>query len=205
MQNAIAFRGRFTGMVALAGLLLVLSGCAGNIVQMQEISADQPAPTPLQGKAMVVFMRPSTLGFAVQSTVYEVKGNEVELIGIVAAKTKVAYHVDPGQRLFMAVGESADFMSAELQAERTYYVYVAPRMGMWKARFALDPIRREQLDGDAFKSDFKDTRWVRKTAESEQWFAANRASIGSKRSEYYPDWTKKPEGERSGLRVDDGR
>jgi hypothetical protein len=205
MRRGSALRGRLIGSFVLAGFVLLVSGCAGGIVGMQEISGERPAPTPLPDKAMVVFMRPSGMGFAIQSTVYEVKGTEVELIGIVAAKTKVAYQVDPGKHLFMAVGESADFMDAELQAGRTYYVNVAPRMGMWKARFALDPVRREQLDGGEFKSDFGDTRWVVKTAETDQWFAANRSSVQSKRAEYYPDWTKKTEAERPALRATDGR
>ncbi len=190
---------------AVAGMVVLLAGCAGSSVRMEEVSAERYAPAPQPGKAMVVFMRPSGIGFMVQSTVYEVKESEVQMIGIVSAKTKVAYQVDPGKRLFMAVGESAEFMSAELQAGRTYYANVSPRMGMWKARFSLDPIRREQLESDGFKSDFNDTRWVVKTAATEEWFAANRASIQSKRSEYYPDWTQKPETERPALRADDGR
>ena len=105
----------------------------------------------------------------------------------------------------MTVGESADFMNAEAQAGRTYYANVSPRMGLWKARFALDPVRRQDLDGEAFKNDFKDTRWVAKTAATEEWFSANRSSVQSKRAEYYADWVKKPDSERPALRVEDGR
>ncbi|MGH8701141.1 MAG: hypothetical protein ACREVR_08225, partial [Burkholderiales bacterium] len=79
-------------IVVLAALV---SGCAGTIAHMQEVSADRAPSGPRPGKAMVVFMRPSGLGFAIQSTVYEVQGNNVALIGVVAAKTKVAYEVDP--------------------------------------------------------------------------------------------------------------
>jgi hypothetical protein len=203
-EMSIGSRGNVSSYL-LAGFVVLLSGCAGGITRMESMPAESAAPTPLPGKAMVVFMRPSGLGFAVQSTVYEVKGTEVDMIGIVAAKTKVAYQVDPGKRVFMAVGESADFMSANVQAGRTYYVNVSPRFGMWKARFALGPIHREKLDSDAFKSDFGDTRWVMKTAATDEWFAANRSSIQSKRSEYYADWLKTPENERALLRAEDGR
>ena len=107
--------------------------------------------------------------------------------------------------MFMAVGETADFMNADVQAGRTYYVNVTPGLGNWKARFALDPIHRAQLDSAAFKSDFSDTRWVMKTAATDEWFAANRSSIQSKRSASYSEWMKTPENQRAALRAEDGR
>ena len=199
----ISGHGHLGRSFVLAGLVLLLSGCAGRIVRMESMPAEA-SPTPLPGKAMVVFIRGRDSAL-VQSTVYEVKGTEVEMIGIVAAKTKVAYQVDPGKRMFMAVGETADFMNADVQAGRTYYVNVAPHLGNWKARFALDPIHRAQLDSAEFKSAFSDTRWVMKTAATDVWFAANRSSIQSKRSESYSNWLKTPENERAALRADDGR
>lgn len=169
-----------------------------------ELVPESASPTPLPGKAMVIFMRGRDSAL-VQSTVYEVKGTELEMIGIVAAKTKVAYQVDPGKRVFMALGESADFMNADVQAGRTYYVSVVPGLGNWKARFTLDPFHRAQVDSAEFKSNFSDTRWVRKTAATDEWFVANRSSVQSKRSQYYSDWLKTPENERPALRADDGR
>jgi hypothetical protein len=97
---------------------------------MAEITAESYVPAPEPGKALLVFMRPSGVGSGIQSTVYEVSGDEVRIIGIVSAKTKIAYQAEPGKQLFMTVGESADFMSAELQPGRTYYASVAPRMGL---------------------------------------------------------------------------
>ena len=61
---------------------------------------------------MIVFLRPSTLGFAVQSSVFNATEDTPDLVGIVAAKAKVAYQLDPGDYLFMVIGESADFMTA---------------------------------------------------------------------------------------------
>ena len=126
-----------TGLVALA---LLLAGCAGTVTNMREVPAGEPAMAPEPGKSLVVFMRPSGFGFAIQSSVFEVRDNDPLLIGIVAAKAKVGYNVEPGKRLFMAVGESADFMTAELEPNKTYYVQVTPRMGLWKARFSLAPV-----------------------------------------------------------------
>ena len=189
----------------LAVMVVLLTGCAGSSERMGEVSAERYSPAPEPGKAMVVFMRPSGVGFAVQSTVYELADTGIKIIGIVSAKTKVAHQVEPGKRLFMVMGENADFMSAELQAGRTYYASVAPRMGLWKARFAFEPVRRDKLDSDGFKSDFNDTRWVAKTAATEEWFAANRDAVQSRRGDYFVDWMKAPEHERAILRADDGR
>ncbi len=154
---------------------------------------------------MVVFMRPSGMAYAIQSSVFEVKGNDVILAGIVAAKKKVAYEVKPGKHLFMVIGESADFMSAELRPNKTYYAYVTPRMGLWKARFSLRPIHAEEFSEEDFIECMRDCEWVRKSAESENWASSNMADIQSKRHEYYADWMSKGPNERPNLYPQDGK
>ena len=183
----------------------LISGCAGKVMHMQEIAADKATVAPAPGKAAVVFLRPSGMGFAIQSSVFEVKDNQSLLVGIVAAKTKVVYQVEPGKRLFMAVGESAEFMTADLLPNRTYYAYVAPRMGLLKARFALEPVRGAELDSSEFKSSLAECKWVGKNDASENWARGNMASVESKRAEYYPGWVKQPEPERPNLSQGDGR
>ena len=150
-------------------------------------------------------MRPSTLGFAIQSSVFEMKGDTPTLVGIVAAKTKVAHPVSPGKHLFMVIGENADFMTAEVQAGRTYHVLVEPRMGLWKARFGLQPVRQAELGTAEFAASLKDCRWVEKTADAEGWAASSMGSIQSKRADYYPDWIKQAEADRPHLLPQDGR
>ncbi len=189
-------------ILAIASLI---SGCAGTVVHMQELAADKAPVAPAPGKAAVVFLRPSGLGFAIQSSVFEVKDNQSLLVGIIAAKTKVTYQVEPGKRLFMSIGENADFMTADLLPNRTYYVLVTPRMGLWKARFGLEPVRAKELDSPEFKSSLADCKWVEKTDASENWARGSMASVESKRAEYYPDWIKQPEPDRPHLMQGDGR
>ncbi len=200
---------RTQSLRSLALMILIIasliSGCAGRVMHMQELAADKAPVAPAPGKAAVVFLRPSGMGFAIQSSVFEVKDNQSLLVGIVAAKTKVAYQVEPGKRLFMAVGESADFMTADLLPDRTYYVFVAPRMGFWKARFGLEPVRGKELDSPEFKSSLADCKWVEKNVASENWARGNMASVESKRAEYYPGWVKQPEPEKPHLLQGDGR
>lgn len=196
-------RNRAAGAAA-AALALALGGCAGSIKNMREAAPDY-APTPAAGKAMVVFLRPSGMGFAIQSSVFEIKDNAPHLAGIVAAKAKVAYQVEPGKRLFMVVGESGDFMSADLVAGKTYYARVTPRMGFMKARFSLEAVGRTALSGAEFGEELSGCRWVEKGAESEAWAKENMESIRSKHSEYYPKWMEKAEADRPHLRPDDAK
>ena len=195
---------RLAAILALASALLV-GGCAGTVKNMQELPAGSAEPVPQPGKAMVVFLRPSGVGFAVQSSVFEVKEPQPALAGILAAQAKVAYHVDRGKRMFMSIGESAEFMSADLLPGKTYYAYVSPRMGMWKARFALEPKHRQDLDSSEFKTDLQDCRWVEVTPQSTQWMAGNLMSIQTKRAEYFAEWQQKPEAEKPKLLPEDGR
>ena len=189
----------------LFALLGLLAGCAGTVVNMREIPASQAPAAPEPGKAMVVFLRPSGLGFAVQSSVFELQGEQPVLVGIVASKTRVAYQVAPGRHTFMTIGENADFMSAEVVAGKTYYVKVEPRMGMWKARFGLDPYRQKDIGTAAFNGELNDCKPVAKGPESDAWAASNMMSIRQKRTEYYADWMKKPDAERPQLRPEDGK
>lgn len=196
------------GVLFLLALLLVvgaLSGCAGPVKRMEVVSPEMVPSRPESGKSMVVFMRPSGFGFGIQSSVFEVKDKQPLLAGIVAAKKKVAYQLDPGEHLFMVIGESADFMSADLEADRTYYALVTPRMGVWKARFSLRPVHADMLGSPEFDEWAKECEWVVNTPESAQWAKDNLPSILSKQEKYYEKWMSKDASERPRLLKEDGR
>lgn len=191
--------------IVLLSTAFFLSGCAGAVKNMRAVPPGQAKSAPDEGKAMVVFMRPATLGFAIQSSVFEIIDNDPSLVGVVAAKKKVGYQVDPGSHLFMVVGESADFMSAELEANKTYYALVTPRIGVWKARFSLDPVSAQELDAPEFTKWFDACEWVEKTPESDAWASAHMDSIKSKQTEYYDKWMSKDSSRRPKLAPQDGR
>ncbi|MEN8170207.1 MAG: hypothetical protein ABFS08_08295 [Pseudomonadota bacterium] len=180
-------------------LFVLLSGCAGSIKNMREVPASEVHITPQPGKAMIVFMRPSSIGFAVQSSVFNVSGEEPQLVGIVAAKKKVAYQVEPGKYTFMTVGESADFMSAEVLANKTYYAKVTPRMGAWKARFSLAPVRKTELGSKQFEQWNNGCQLVETNADSQKWAEENMENIKSKKVRYMVKWLNKPVAERPAL------
>ena len=185
-------------------IAFVLSGCAGTIKNMQSFEGDPATIVPESGKAMIVFMRPSTLGFAIQSSVFRVTEGTPDMVGIVAAKAKVAYQADPGEHLFMVVGESADFMSAEVEAGKTYYALVTPRMGAWKARFSLKPVTRPEQDRTDLDGWLGACGWVEKSPATDAWAAENVASVQDKQTRYYKTWMEKDEGDRPRLTPEDG-
>lgn len=183
-----------TYLAAIALLALVLlSGCVSTSDYMT--SATGPAPTANSDKALVVFMRPSNLGGMIQSSVYRTEGSGNEFIGIVSANTKTAYLAEPGEHLFMVVAENADFVNATVEAGKTYYVLVSPRMGVWKARFSLlpihnDPAAKYNLASADFAEWQRDTRWVEKSASADAWYTSHEADIAEKQADYMQKWNE---------------
>jgi hypothetical protein len=175
---------------SLALLLLAgLTGCQSSLM----VKSGNATPTPEAGKAMVVFMRPSSFGGAIQSSVYDTHKQGDKFIGIVSAKTRIAYQADPGDHLFMVYGENLDFMIAHLDAGKTYYALVSPRMGVLKARFSLLPIHnRADAKYNTQSADFRkwmdETSWVEVTPQAEQWYAKHAAEIDRQKVYYMKRW-----------------
>lgn len=184
---------------------LIIIGCSGTIKNMREIPDENLVIIPEQGKSVVIFMRPESLGYQIQSSVFEIKGKLPALVGIIAAETKLAYRLDPGPHLFMVVGESADFMTADLAPNKIYYALVEPRMGVWKARFSFDPVHEEKVTTSDLTDWMEDCRWVEKTAESLDWAQENMPSIQAKLDKYYPVWLQKEQSKKQHLFPIDGK
>jgi hypothetical protein len=184
---------------------LIIIGCSGTIKNMREIPDENLVIIPEQGKSVVIFMRPESLGYQIQSSVFEIKGKLPALVGIIAAETKLAYRLDPGPHLFMVVGESADFMTADLAPNKIYYARVEPRMGVWKARFSFDPVHEEKVTTSDLTDWMEDCRWVEKTAESLDWAQENMPSIQAKLDKYYPVWLQKEQSKKQHLFPIDGK
>lgn len=195
-----------SGLFAL--VLLVLSGCASTKMQ---VATQQGLGPAVAGKAQIVFLRSSLVGSAIQASVYDVTSGNPFFIGIVSNNTKVRHQTDPGKRTFMVISEAADFMQAELVAGRTYYSIITPRMGVWKARFSLWPIKKDPASefstaSEEFAGWLANTKLVENTPESEQWALDNNKDVQEKYHEYWTKWLGKTaeEKEQLTLRPDDG-
>lgn len=179
-------------LVVLASVLFVF-GCASNPMK---ISNDVAVAAPKGNEAQIVFMRDSFVGSAINASLYELTDGDPVFIGIISNGTKIVHKVSPGKHTFMVVSEAADFMEAELLAGKTYYSLATPRMGAWKARFSLWPIKADPgSEYNTSSSDF--TAWKNGTkvavnsSEAQAWYAANKASIIAKKNDYWPVWQKK--------------
>jgi hypothetical protein len=194
---AVGFQVLVLGVAAMSAV-----GCAGAVKNMQPVANVNTVAAPTE--AVVVFLRPSGVGYAVQTSVFEVnEGVPSRLVGIVAAKKKVVYRTTPGPHTFMVIGESADFMYADLAPGRTYYALATVRPGFWKARFSLKPVTPAE-HGD-LTGWLADSEWVAVNADSERWAAENAADIEKKRSAYLAKWLQKPEADRPFLRATDAQ
>lgn len=186
-----------------AGLsALFLSGCAGSSEYMKVIDPAQVQATASPNGALVVFERPSGFGFAVQSSVFDVTDGDPKLVGIVPAKSRIAHAATPGTHRYMVVGENAAFLDADLLEGKTYYAIVSPKFGLWKARFALEPVHGEELKSDGFKEKCSACNWIENTPASHGWANANMASIRQKQAKYLPDFLQNPD--RPTLAAPDG-
>jgi len=190
-------------LLFIAALGLVAPAC-GTAKYMKEMPAGSALQAPGPGKAMVVFMRSSLLSKAAAASIFELKNNDPKLVGMVANDTKLAYEADPGKCLFMVVSGSADYMWADLAANRTYYVFVTPRMGAFRARFFLTAVSRSGDRSSDARECLKDCRLVARTPAAESWASENMSDIRAKHRENYPRWNQKPDNEKAHLAREDG-
>ncbi|MCG5240497.1 hypothetical protein [Azospirillum doebereinerae] len=169
-------------LFALSTLMLV-SACASS--HMRDVPEPVTVSKPTDNTATLVLMRPSIFGGAIQSSVFDITSGDPQFVGIVSAGKKLAYEAPAGKRRLMVVGESADFMDADFAAEQIYFARVAPRLGLWKARFSLEPVPASSPD---LESDLRACTWVENTPASRDWARSNMVNINAKKAEYLPDW-----------------
>lgn len=185
-------------ILGLMAVVALFSACASN--HMTPVAENALTAGPAPGKALIHFMRPSSFGGAIQSTVWDGES----YIGTVSANSRVCYQAEPGEHMFMVVGESADFMQAELLPGKTYYAVVTPRPGFWKARFSLRPMNGQEPQENIDKW-VAGTREVSVNDSGRQWAAANQDSVMRMKERYLPVWMEKSESDKQILNADSGR
>jgi hypothetical protein len=106
----------------------------------------------------------------------------------------VAYQAEPGVPPFHGDRRERDFVDATLEAGKTYYILVSPRMGAWKARFSLLPIHPDaKAEYSTQSADFKKwmekTNFVEVTPSNQAWYEKHKADIEEKKTDYLKKWT----------------
>lgn len=194
-------------LLVVFAAVLSLCGYGGHIEFIQYAHA--ASATPMEGKALIVFVRTSSdvtqLNYR-SSPVFEIKNinSDPELVGILREKTKIAYQVDPGKHLFMAVDEIAEFMTADILPNMTYYVLVLARPGNRMPIYSLKAVDKREQNSKEFRELIASSKWVEKTSDSLNWAFKNRLAITFKQARDYEPWISKPESERSRLLPNDG-
>ena len=106
-------------------------------------SVSQVVPT--QDRALVRFMRPSGMGFAVNFNLLD--GTKV--IGNSVAKSQFDYLADPGHHLFVSTAENKVFLEADLAPGKVYYIITRIYPGWWRPRVAFEAVTRGSENWDA--------------------------------------------------------
>ncbi len=182
--------------------LLVLGGCQPTLMVMAPADFE---PQATADKALVVFIRPTLIGGMAQPFVYALRdeGDDV-FAGVVYPETKVAYLAEPGEHLFMLVSANTDFLAANLQAGKRYYVLVTPRMAVLESRYSLLPIRNDVNAKDGVQSEQlriwnRSTRWVVIGPKARGWYQDNIESVRARKREHLPKWQSKSAADRARL------
>ena len=179
-------------LFTIASILLAMFGCASNPMKVSDEVTVEPASA---NEAQVVFMRNSFVGSAINASLYELTDSDPIFIGIISNGTKLIHKTSSGKHRFMVVSEAADFLEADVLAGKTYYSIVTPRMGAWKARFSMWPIKKSAseytLDSEDFKTWKKNTKIAENSEKAAAWFASNKASVVKKMNEYLAVWNQK--------------
>jgi hypothetical protein len=189
--------------VALVGLVLAGAiGCSTTSKYSRRVASVDTEPG--DEDVVVVFVRPAQLGYSMRSSVFECWDEErSELVGLISDAQKLVYRTTPGEHLFMVVGQNADFMHADLEAGKVYYVLVTRRQLLRRRMgFSLIPVRaadRPKLEGWLALAS-----WVENTPASQRWARQNARDIERMRSWYYGRWRRQPSDERATLAAEDG-
>jgi len=114
---------------------LRLKACGTEKVNYSANTDKQNHPTPdaPADKAMIYVLRPTMIGFKINSKL-AVDG---EWKGVNRGKTYFYFTVEPGERNFCSESENQDYLSMTVEAGKTYFLQQKVEMGMWKARTNL--------------------------------------------------------------------
>ncbi|HEU4428985.1 MAG TPA: hypothetical protein VFT98_09540 [Myxococcota bacterium] len=174
--------------------LALLAGCATGryaappAQQSYDVRSDE---------ALIVFMRVSSFGGAISSSIFDVTGEGEQIVGIPGPNEKLAHYAEPGRRRFMVIAENADFLEAELEAGKAYYAVITPRIGAWKARFSLHPFKQSPVEPEFALGGPQHLKWLAECKlidtppSAAEWAANNAASIHAKRTSYVEKWSQK--------------
>ena len=91
---------------------------------------------PAKGKAVVYFARTSPYGMLYNFNFFD----KEKFIGKFHSTGYLRYECEPGEHVFWARAENSDFITAELEADKIYFVLAEPHMALATVHVELRPI-----------------------------------------------------------------
>jgi hypothetical protein len=133
---------------------MAVTGCAGSSDYMKEAASPAPIAAPAD-QAVVVFVRPSGLAFAINFAILDQNGN---WLGDAVAKSHFAVSLPPGEYMFIGWAENTAALKATLAAGRVYYVEVTPEIGLAYSRVFFEALTPRHEDWKELPGWLKDTK-----------------------------------------------
>jgi hypothetical protein len=147
-------------------LLLILVAFAPRLMAgdlfVKHEKSESPDIKPDSGNALVFFVRPSSMGFAIKTWAFV----DDAPVGVTKAKGYVVAEVEAGQHLFWSKAENVSALEMEVEGGKTYYLKQSPRFGVMKARVKLVPLDAKPGKKALSKCryyELTDEGWVRGT------------------------------------------
>lgn len=101
---------------------------------------NHPTPDAPAGKAMIYVLRPTIIGYKINSKL-AVDG---EWMGVNRGRTYFYFPVEPGERFFCSEAENQDYLALDVEAGKTYFLQQKVEAGIWKARTNLVVMTEEE-------------------------------------------------------------
>jgi hypothetical protein len=176
--------------------VFIFSACSNHMVKVPDNKIAKPTPD----EATIVFMRSSFVLSAIGVEMFEVNDGKLTFIGNLSTDTRIAHKTKPGKKVYMAYGQAADFMIANVEAGKTYFSIVRPNWGT--GGFAPTPIR---VDGTsdyntslpAFKKWMNLTLYEIKQPEANEWFEKNKEKYEKIYIDYWNRFQRKTPNEKA--------
>jgi len=190
-------------ILSCIALLFALAGCASTMMEVASQEIRPPAPE----KVKVVFMMRYPLSGRVAPVaagdLFEVVDGELNFIGALAAGSKIAYETTPGQKVFMASGNSgaADFMLGSLAGGKIYYSVVT--INPWIGSLIPRPVKANANEREVsmatpeFASWVKDTKLYAPKAEAKDWFSREKDRLQDVYKDYWARFQRKTPEEKA--------
>lgn len=142
-------------LLSAAIAALSATGCTASSKFMHELPPGA-TPQPAADQATVIFVRHSSLGAAIRTTIVDEHG---DFVGDSLAHGAFARRFPPGRHMFVVWAENTDVLQADLAPGKMYYVEVDPAMGAFSARMHLFAIKPSSESWKDLKEWLADSKW----------------------------------------------